>query len=58
MKMTNYCVFKRNGTFTKLLFLGREKKIPTAFITHTFTDSPPLKGFDFFAFICKKANPA
>jgi hypothetical protein len=58
MKKTNYCVFKKNGTFTKLLFLGYEKKTPTAFITHTFTDSTPLNGFDFFALICKKANPA
>jgi hypothetical protein len=28
------------------------------YITHTFTDSPPINEFDFFAFICKKAIPA
>jgi len=27
-------------------------------IIHTFTDSPPMNGFDFFAFICKRINPA
>ena len=47
MKMINYCVFKKTGSFTELLFEG-EQNIPTAFITnthHPWMDLIPLHLF-------------
>ena len=43
-------VFSKRLVVLQSCFLGRVKKnIPTAFITHTSTDSPPMNEFDFFA---------
>jgi len=47
--MANYCVFEKLVVLQSCSFRDRKKNIPTAFITHTFTDSPHMNGFDLFA---------
>jgi hypothetical protein len=48
-------VFSKRLVVLQSCIKEKNKNIPTAFITHTFTDTHPMDGFDFFAFICTMA---